>query len=866
MEFSLIKKEEIPLIKKMVADANCLRVIFFAPALTIYILTEFFSDWKIMHSPAYKHYLFKFFGFETNVFNIYVILDLLIVVFSLVIFFVALFYRKKPQERQDFFLTFMKLYVFALFTISFAVVVVTAYTDYDMSHVDFTFFYLIALVSTSVFFSNFFITVPLCIIYFVAMHVLIAICPNGIVYKPHVPYGIFLVIALCFVSVFRAFNLLSTLRYENQIEKFKNEAVRQNALKSMFLANMSHEIRTPMNAIVGMSEIAQDFPLNPSQKNTIRQIHSSGIALVSIINDILDFSKIEAGKMEIVPSEYDIMPLLHDVANICMVKLAGKDVDVRIQIDSGLPKILRGDDIRIKQVLINLGGNAAKFTDKGSISIRAERDKSQANGIKFSVSDTGIGIKKQDLEEIFSEFRQVDMSMNRTKGGTGLGLAISRNLVHLMGGQLEVASEYTKGSVFYFSIPQEAVSEKTVGQSYAPLLNATEVASASDAAEADKANPCIKSMGSKVFNRIEFSDLFASDESSSSSAAEESFLAPKASILVVDDNIVNIQVAQGLLEKFGIVPDTALSGFESLEMIAERPAGKPYDIVFMDHQMPVMDGVETLKKIRCSDGMKKHTVVIALSANAVNGAREMFLQNGFDDFLSKPVQRKDFAKALKKWLPENLIQKPQAGLENKSEEWTCPPQVIATFLRLIDSSAKEIEELLLKNDLKNYTIKVHALKSSAKIVGQEEVSKLAAELEELGNKAQKANAGEKSTADNNQDDALSQIRKKTPKLIELYKSCGEKLKEYAETSRKEAAPSGGQEDKAPLTGESARTFALRIKASCKDNNLNDLEDLVKKLQAFSLTENQKKILENLKDACEMIDFDQAAVLAESLTL
>ena len=187
MEFSLIKKEEIPLIKKMVADANCLRVIFFAPALTIYILTEFFSDWKIMHSPAYKHYLFKFFGFETNVFNIYVILDLLIVFFSLVIFFAALFYRKKPQKRQDFFLTFMKLYVFALFTISFAVVVVTAYTDYDMSHVDFTFFYLIALVSTSVFFSNFFITVPLCIIYFVAMHVFIAICPNNIVYKPHVP-------------------------------------------------------------------------------------------------------------------------------------------------------------------------------------------------------------------------------------------------------------------------------------------------------------------------------------------------------------------------------------------------------------------------------------------------------------------------------------------------------------------------------------------------------------------------------------------------------------------------------------------------------------------------------------------------------
>ncbi|MBQ2480898.1 MAG: hypothetical protein II516_06585, partial [Treponema sp.] len=481
MEFSLIKKEEIPMIKEMVASANCLRVIFFAPALTIYILTEFFSDWKIMHSPAYKHYLFKFFGFETNVFNIYVILDLLIVFFSLVIFFAALFYRKKPQERQDFFLTFMKLYVFALFTISFAVVVVTAYTDYEMSHVDFTFFYLIALVSTSVFFSNFFITVPLCIIYFVAMHVFIAICPNNIVYKPHVPYGIFLVIALCFVSVFRAFNLLSTLRYENQIEKFKNDAVRQNELKSMFLANMSHEIRTPMNAIVGMSELAQDFDLAPAQKNMIRQIRSSGIALVSIVNDILDFSKIEAGKMEIVPSDYDILTLLYDVANICKVKLSGKDVAVRIQIEENLPQLLHGDDIRLKQVLINLTGNAAKFTDKGSIVIRVVRN--QEGLVEFSVCDTGIGIKKEDLNTIFSEFAQVDMSMNRTKGGTGLGLAISKNLVRLMGGTLGVSSEYQKGSTFYFALAQDAVSQKTVGEAYAPLIKE---------ALADKKNPSVK--------------------------------------------------------------------------------------------------------------------------------------------------------------------------------------------------------------------------------------------------------------------------------------------------------------------------------------------------------------------------------------
>lgn len=842
MEFSLIKKEEIPMIKEMVASANCLRVIFFAPALTIYILTEFFSDWKIMYSPAYKHYLFKFFGFETNVFNIYVILDLLIVFFSLVIFFAALFYRKKPQARQDFFLTFMKLYVFALFTISFAVVVVTAYTDYEMSHVDFTFFYLIALVSTCVFFSNFFITVPLCIIYFVAMHVFIAICPNNIVYKPHVPYGIFLVIALCFVSAFRAFNLLSTLRYENQIEKFKNDAVRQNALKSMFLANMSHEIRTPMNAIVGMSELAQDFDLAPAQKNMIRQIRSSGIALVSIVNDILDFSKIEAGKMEIVPSDYDILTLLYDVANICKVKLSGKDVAVRIQIEENLPQLLHGDDIRLKQVLINLTGNAAKFTDKGSIVIRVVRN--QEGLVEFSVCDTGIGIKKEDLNTIFSEFTQVDMSMNRTKGGTGLGLAISKNLVRLMGGTLGVSSEYQKGSNFYFAVPQDAVSQKTVGEAYAPLMKE---------ALADKKNPLLKDIDSSLFQRSEFSALFATNDSASFSK-DANFIAPDAKVLVVDDNLVNIQVAEGMLKKFSIVPDTALSGFESLEMISE----KSYDLVFMDHQMPVMDGVETLIKIRGSES-NSHTVVIALSANAINGAREMFIQKGFDDFLSKPVQIKDFAMVLKKWLPQNLIKSVDENSSDASSknEWTCPPSVIKTFVRLIDPTSLEIEDALAKSDLKTFTIKVHALKSSAKIVGADELSKLAAELEELGSKC-------------DCQETLSLIQKKTEKLLAIYKSCKQLFaKEHLSEKETEGSASGGdalsnEPDSAVLTAKDAESFADKILSACDQNNLNDLESLVAKLQNFSLTPSQKKILEQLKDAAELIDFDRAKEIAATL--
>ena len=672
------------------------------------------------------------------------------------------------------------------------------------------------------------------------MHVFIAICPNNIVYKPHVPYGIFLVIALCFVSVFRAFNLLSTLRYENQIEKFKNEAVRQNSLKSMFLANMSHEIRTPMNAIVGMSELAQDFDLSPSQKNTIRQIRSSGIALVSIVNDILDFSKIEAGKMEIVPSDYDILTLLYDVANICKVKLSGKNVAVRIQIEENLPQLLHGDDIRLRQVLINLTGNSAKFTDKGSIVIRVERNSEGL--VEFSVSDTGIGIKKEDLETIFSEFSQVDMSMNRTKGGTGLGLAISKNLVRLMGGSLGVESEYQKGSTFYFAIPQDAVSKKSVAEAYAPLMNQ---------ALADKKNPSVKDIDSILFERSEFSALFAASQSSSDKDAN--FIAPDAKVLVVDDNLVNIQVAEGMLKKFSIVPDTALSGFESLELLSE----KSYDLVFMDHQMPVMDGVETLKKIRISES-NRHSIVVALSANAINGAREMFLQEGFDDFLSKPVQIKDFARVLKKWLPENLIKSGEinsldAAAKNDSSqnEWSCPPSVIRTFVRLIDSTSLEIEDALAKNDVKTFTIKVHALKSSAKIVGAEELSKMAAELEELGSKC-------------DSQEKFSLIQKKTEELLVLYKSCKQTFAKESEDSANEDIPSGANANATELTAQEAESFASKIEAACEQNNLNDLESLLAKLQNYSLTASQKETLDQLKDAAELIDFDRAKELAPLL--
>lgn len=837
MEFSLIiRKDEIPILQKMVALANSIRAKFFAPALALYMLTEFFSDFRKMLSPSRAGFTVSFLGYTVNAYRIFVAFDLLIIAFSIAVFASAFFFQRKKDERQKFFLSIMRSYLVVLLTVSFIAVVVTVYA---FGAVDFTFFYLISLVCAGVFFSDAILFIPLCIGYFTSIHIFIALYPHQLASKPHVPYGIFLIVALCFISIFRGYYLLSTIRYEREIEQLKDKAVQQNTLKSTFLANMSHEIRTPMNAIVGMSELAQDFDLPPAQKNTIRQIRSSGIALVSIVNDILDFSKIEAGKMEILPSDYDLLTLLYDIASICIVKLSGKSVDVRIQVEQDLPRILHGDDIRLRQVLVNLTGNAAKFTDKGSICIRAVR--SGYGRIAFSVSDTGIGIKKDDLASIFQEFQQVDMSMNRTRGGTGLGLAISKSLVHLMGGTLTVESEYQKGSVFSFSIPQEAVSEATVGEAYLPIMQVS-----SD----DEKNPGVKDIDARILSHREFSGLFAPQTSSASPSSKLDFSAASAKILVVDDNQVNIQVAEGMLEKFSIIPDTAISGFECLEKMAE----KSYDIVFLDHQMPVMDGVETLKKIRLSEGNAKHTVVIALSANAVNGAREMFIQNGFDDFVSKPVQIKDFATSLKKWLPAQLIQqsKPKktqgkAGSLQESKDWTCPPAVIKTFVKLIDTDAQEIAHFLEHKDIKNYTIKVHALKSSAKIVGEDQLSKMAAEVEELGLKAQK-------------DGELSLLQQKTPALLSIYKACKDHFKDFADGASTSASDAPGEKSKEALSKEMLSSFATRIKSACQENNLNELESLVESLKKYdisALSPQEKNALNQIEEAAEIIDFDSA---------
>ena len=398
-----------------------------------------------------------------------------------------------------------------------------------------------------------------------------------------------------------------------ELEVAREAADRANQFKSEFLANMSHEIRTPINAVLGMNEMIIRESKDEKITEYAKDVESSGRNLLSIINDILDFSKIEAGKMEINETSYKLSQVIHDLTNLVKVRADEKGLELDVFIDETMPNNLCGDEVRLKQVVLNLLTNAVKYTEHGSVSLSIEGEAHDGIlDLKIAVSDTGIGIRDEDKEKLFDQFTRVDVQQNRTIEGTGLGLAITHKLIDMMGGNIEVESSYGVGSTFTVTVPQKIMSDEPIGN---------------------------------------ITDRFTRGNEQPRNYSRK-FYAPDAEVLVVDDTSMNIMVFKYLLKETEVKIDSAKSAREAIIMSSQ----KKYDVIFMDQRMPHMDGTQALNEIRKQkDGKNTGTPMICMTADAVEGARERYLNEGFDDYLTKPVEGDLLEDMLIRYLPRSKV-------------------------------------------------------------------------------------------------------------------------------------------------------------------------------------------------------------------
>lgn len=498
------------------------------------------------------------------------------------------------------------------------------------------------------------------------------------------------------------------------LEKSESEAQEANMAKSKFLASMSHEIRTPINGIIGMNEmILRECKTSEVQKYAL-DVQAASKNLLDLINEILDLSKIEAGKMDILPVRYELHTLITDMMNLLEIRAQDKNLSVEVEVDPGLPNGLYGDDLRIRQVLTNLLSNAVKYTKEGSVSLRINGNiDGETLNMRVEVEDTGIGIKEEDMNGLFRPYERIEELRNRDIEGTGLGINITTNLLHMMGSRLEVQSEYGKGSTFSFTLPQKILDKSPIGK-----------------------------LGVRTI-------------ATESHQYTESFVAPNARILVVDDNDINRRVFRNLLKKTLVQITEAGSGEEALRLTEKNR----YDIIFLDHMMMDMDGIETLHQLRISPLNRCVDVpVIALTANAIAGAKEMYLSKGFDDYMTKPIASAKLEEMIRTYLPKELLDanfddtfvrmEGNSAIDKLPEisgfDWDYAKiriedeEVLYTALEsFFDNMPKWVkqlnslyEELAEEQQVDSYRVLVHSIKGIAAMLGQMSIWNLSLLLEE----------------------------------------------------------------------------------------------------------------------------------------